>query len=96
MLQALLETSAQCPQNDIRLAAQKALEPLVLKAEILSPLLQPPSLGPLTPTPTAKRAKITKEPRSPQPAALTKATQGMHQAILRQLQIDMTRASPYL
>ena len=76
MLQALLETSAQCPQNEIRLAAQKTLEPLTLKAEVLSPLLQPPSLGPLTPTPTAKRAKTGKEARSPQLSQIAKATQG--------------------
>ena len=74
-VQVLLDISANSPSNDMRTAAQKALGPLVLRAADLVPLLQPPSLGPPTPTPAFKRAKTSKEGHAIQPHTDTGGSQ---------------------
>ena len=74
----MLKAGAHSPQNDARVAAQKTMESLPLKAELLSALLQPPSLGPVTPSPVSKRAKIGKEGPTPSPQLASEAIQGAH------------------
>lgn len=89
-MQALLEIGAHSPHNEVRLAAQKAVEPLQLKADILSSLLQIPSLGPQTPTPVSKRAKKGKEPSTPKPTPTPKIIQGISQSCCMHVQTSDT------
>lgn len=76
-MQALLELCAHSPHNEVRGAAQSALEPLQLHADVLTALLQTPSLGPPTPTPVHKRAKKSKDIAAAQAATTPASVQGV-------------------
>lgn len=56
--QVLIDISAHHASSELRSAAQMALEPLPIRADELIHLMQPPLLGPATPTPALKRAKL--------------------------------------